>query len=142
MKVCIFTDEGESPLGGIAPDGLVGAFTETDVAYVLGVRIFLLKRLYEPVRKILIEEEFHWEGSETSFRSRSAANARQARMSSDARSGKSVRISASLMPEARYSKTSYTVMRKPRMQGLPPRFAGSMVMRSCNDMMGRLTQQD
>jgi hypothetical protein len=31
--------------------------------------------------------------------------------------------------EARYSNTSYTVMRRPRMQGLPPRFSGSIEIR-------------
>jgi hypothetical protein len=32
------------------------------------------------------------------------------------------------MPLARYSSTSYTVMRSPRTQGLPPRLPGSIVM--------------
>jgi hypothetical protein len=34
------------------------------------------------------------------------------------------------MPLARYSSTSYTVMRSPRTQGLPPRLPGSIVMMS------------
>jgi hypothetical protein len=42
-------------------------------------------------------------------------------MSSRVKSGKSVRIASSLMPEARYSGTSETVMRRLRMHGLPPR---------------------
>jgi hypothetical protein len=34
------------------------------------------------------------------------------------------------MPEAKYSSTSYTVMRNPRMQGLPPRLSGSSLYSS------------
>jgi len=50
-------------------------------------------------------------------------------MSSRVRSGKSRRMSSSLMPDAMYSRTSDTVIRKPRMHGLPPRFPGSIVIR-------------
>ena len=64
MKVRVFADEGEASLGGIVPDRLVGGFAEADVAYVAGPRILLSKRPHEPVRKILIEEQFHCEGSE------------------------------------------------------------------------------
>lgn len=45
-------------------------------------------------------------------------------MSSEVRSGKSASISASGRPDARYSSTSYTVMRSPRIHALPPRFPG------------------
>lgn len=93
--------------------------------HMVGIRIFPLQGVDQPMRQVLIEEQFHCAGNETSLRSRSAANSRQARISSRVRSGKSLRMSASLMPEARYSNTSYTVMRRPRMQGLPPRLAGS-----------------
>ncbi len=44
-----------------------------------------------------------------SFFSRSAAKARQALMSSEVSSEKSSKISTSVMPPAKYSKTSYTV---------------------------------
>ena len=72
-----------------------------------------------------------------SLRSRSAANARQARMSSSVNSGKSARICACVIPEARYSRTSVTVIRMPRMQGLPPRLPGEAVMRSVYFMMAK-----
>ncbi len=52
---------------------------------------------------------------ETSLRSRSAANASAARMSARSKSGKSARISASVIPAAKYSRTSYTVILSPRM---------------------------
>ena len=46
------------------------------------------------------------EGNETKRRSRSAANERHARMSVNSRSGKSASMSASDIPDAKYSKTS------------------------------------
>ena len=76
----------------------------------------------------MIEEMFYPGGIVVSFRSRSAAKARQARMSSLVRSGKSLRISFSVMPEARYSRISYTVIHKLRMH--PPRLPGSIVILS------------
>ncbi|ULA65720.1 MAG: hypothetical protein LZF86_240113 [Nitrospira sp.] len=141
VKIRIFGDEGEALLGRIMPDLIVGGLTESHMTNVLRVWIFLTQGADEPVRKVLIEEQLHRGGRETSFRSRSAANSRQARISSCVRSGKSRRISSSLMPEARYSNTSYTVIRNPLMQGLPPRFAGSMVIRPSYDMMESLAHR-
>ncbi len=63
-----------------------------------------------------------------SLRSRSAANARQARISSCVSSGKSRSISCGVIPPARYSRTSCTVILIPRMHGLPLRLPGSIVM--------------
>ena len=71
---------------------------------------------------------------DTNLRSRSAAKAGHARMSSRVRSGKSWRIWSSVMPEARYSRTSETVIRMPRMQGLPLRLPGSMLIRERQSM--------
>jgi hypothetical protein len=124
MKVRIFTDQDETILSGVAPDGFVRGFTQADIPNVFRAWVIMAEGFHEPMRKILIEQQLHCDGSETSFRSRLAAKVRQARMSSEVRSGKSARISASLMPEARYSKTSYTVMRKFRMHGLPAAFGG------------------
>lgn len=42
--------------------------------------------------------------------------------------GNSRKISAWVIPLARYSSTSYTVMRRPRTQGLPPLLPASIVM--------------
>ncbi len=80
-------------------------------------------------RQILVQEQLHEGGRLTNLRSRSAANARQARISSRVRSGKSERIWSSDIPEAKYSRTSYTVIHSPRIHGLPPRLPGSMVMK-------------
>ena len=54
--------------------------------------------------QICVEEQLH--ATELTRRSRAAANARLARISSLARSGKSLRSFASVMPPARYSSTS------------------------------------
>src|SRR5271166_6434373 len=69
-------------------------------------------------------------------RSRAAAKAKTARMSSRVRSAKSLRISSSVIPPARYSSTSYTVMRVPLIQGLPLRTAGFTEIRSCHMIVG------
>ena len=61
----------------------------------------------------MIEQELHF----TTARSQVAANARAARMSSHSIDGKSARISSIDMPEARYSRMSATVIRRPRIHG-------------------------
>src|SRR5260221_10312384 len=88
------------------------------------------KSTHQLVAHIRVEEQFH----ATEFarrRSRVAAKANEARISSRVRSGKSLRISSSLIPPARYSSTSYTVMRVPLTHGFPPRTAGFTETRSC-----------
>src|SRR4051812_45626039 len=84
---------------------------------------------HEPVRQVLVEQQFHDGGITIIRRSRSAAKARHARMSSAVRSGKSARISSCVIPPARYSRTSVTVIRNPRTHGFPLRLPGSIVMK-------------
>ena len=72
-------------------------------------------------RKVVIVQQPHKGESDTNLSSRSSAKASHALMSSTVKSGKSTRISSSHIPDARYSSTSYTVILKPRMHGLPPR---------------------
>jgi len=93
------------------------------------------RRSLQARREMFVEEQFHVGGNDTNFRSRSAAKTKQALISSGSKSGKSESICWSVMPEARYSRTSYTVIRSPRRQGFPPRFPGSIVIRSRYDMM-------
>lgn len=69
-------------------------------------------------------------GKTASRRSRSAANAKHARISSCVKSGKSSKISSSVIPPAKYSSTSCTVIRKPRIHGCPLRLPGSIVIMS------------
>ena len=138
MEISVLCHDGKAVLCSVLPDYCISCLLQPNFADVSGVRIFLLQGLNQTMREILIEKELHDGGIDTSFRSRSAAKAKQARMSSRVRSGKSLRISSSLIPEARYSKTSYTVIRRPRMQGFPPRFSGSMVMRFFQSMISRV----
>src|SRR5260221_8396646 len=104
----------------VFPQGNVVRRCERYVTNVLGAGEEIGELYHEPRREVLIEEQLQAAGTDNRRRSRSAANARQARMSSEVRSGKSASICASDMPDARYSSTSYTVMRSPRMHGLPP----------------------
>jgi len=76
---------------------------------------------------VRIKKKFHATDADRRF-SLSAAKVRHARMSSRVSSGKSFKISSAVMPEARYSSTSETVILIPRMQGLPLLFPGSIVM--------------
>src|SRR5437016_967578 len=116
--------------GSIIPEKSIIGFFQSDVSHMDGGGADIAKKANKARRQVLIEKELHPGGIVISFRSRSAAKARQARMSSIVRSGKSLRISSSVIPEARYSRMSYTVIRSPRIQGLPPRLPGSIVILS------------
>lgn len=50
MEVCVFGEEREAMVGGILPDNLVTGLRQTDVSDVLRFRVFLLKRMQEPMR--------------------------------------------------------------------------------------------
>lgn len=80
------------------------------------------------MRQILVEEYSH--GIEKRRRSRCAAKASAALISSAVKSGKSARISSSDIPPARYSRISVTVIRVPRITGLPLRMPGSITIRA------------
>jgi hypothetical protein len=86
----------------------------------------------EPERQAVGKTGSDRRGPSRHRRSRSAANTKQARTSSISSSGKSQTISASVMPEARYSRMSVTVIRSPRTHGLPLRLPGSTVIRFKN----------
>lgn len=110
----------------VVPDNLIIGSFQSNVTNVDRVGVRVRKPKGQMGRQVLIKEKFHPGGILVSFRARSAANTRQARISSLVGSGKSLRISASVIPEARYSRISYTVIRNPRMQGLPPLLPGSI----------------
>lgn len=130
MEVGVFGHYDEPVLRSLAPYGEIVSFDEAEVSHVDGVGVGIGQETDQLERQVLVEEKPQRSGTVISLRSRSAAKARQARMSSWVSSGKSERISSSLMPPARYSSTSWTVMRMPRMVSLPPRLPGSMVMMS------------
>ena len=80
--------------------------------------------------EVFVKQQLHAARELARRRSLAAANIRQARMSSRVRLGKSARIWSSLIPPAKYSRTSYTVTRVPLMQGLPLQIAGLITIRS------------
>src|SRR3990172_5665625 len=126
QEVSVLSDDAEPMLERMVPDRLVAGALESDVPHMRRVRADGLNGGGEAVGQVLIEQEL--QRPAMIRRSPSAAYARQARMSSDVRSGWSAKISCSVMPEASQPRTSYTVIRSPRMQGRPPRLPGSTVM--------------
>lgn len=100
MKVRILRYDNKVVSTGKFPDNSIICIAQADEAHMRRTGIRGLKRSHQPRREVLIKEKFH-EGIVTSLRSRSAAKARQALRSSAVRSGKSARISASVIPEAR-----------------------------------------
>jgi hypothetical protein len=83
------------------PNFIVIGFLQSAIAHMLGCRLQIREREDEFVRQMLIEEQFHGGDIGNTFRSRSAAKAKQARISSRVKSGKSSRISSMLIPPAR-----------------------------------------
>jgi len=134
VEIGILRDDREPMLGGVSPDGIVIGSLQANLADMRRARVEVREDGEETGREVLVEEQPHAGGTETNLRSRSAAKARQARMSSRVKSGKSRRISSSLIPDARYSRTSLTVIRRPRMQGFPPRLPDSTVIRERQSM--------
>ena len=74
---------------------------QADIADMDGPREYVGKVGDEAWGQVLVEKEAHPGGIDTSLRSRSAANESAARMSSRSKSGKSARISASVIPDAK-----------------------------------------
>src|ERR1035438_7994581 len=99
-EVSVLRYDGKSLLRGVVPYGAVRSLTESNLSNMDRVREQVGQSPAQPGRHVLIEEKLH-AGMLASRRSRSAAKARQARMSSRVRSGKSCKTSSSLMPEAR-----------------------------------------
>ena len=132
QKVIVLRDDDEPFVSCELPDVFVVLASKTHISYVTTTGKPPHKNINEAKRQILVNQRFHATDPRRR-RSRSAANAKQARISSLVSSGKSARISASVMPAARYSSTSDTVMRSPRMQGYPLRLPGSIVMRSSSE---------
>ena len=129
QKVVVFRDDSEAFVFRQPPDALVVVACKPDITNVTTTGKALRYGVKKTKRRILVDQRLHATDPRRR-RSRSAANTKQARISSLVSSGKSARISASVMPEARYSRTSETVIRSPRIQGFPLRLPGSTVMRS------------
>ena len=135
VEIHVLRDNRETAFPGVGPDGSTIRSGQLDLVDVDRPRKLVRKRGHEVRGDVLVGMELHPGGIETSLRSRAAANASTARMSSGSRSRRSDRISVSVIPEARYSSTSYTVIRSPRMHGFPALLPGSSVMRSNRSML-------
>jgi hypothetical protein len=92
-------------LSGECPDRRIVCTFKSDVADVRRVGKVGLDGSHDAMGRILREPQLH-AGMLKSRRSRSAAKARQARISWLRKSGKSPRISVSDIPPARYSSIS------------------------------------
>ena len=105
-EIRILGDDHVAVIDGVAPDDVIGGLLETHVLHMGRPWEEICEGHREPEREVLVEEELQRTALPTIFPSRSAANARAARMSSRSSFGKSARISSSLIPEARYSRMS------------------------------------
>lgn len=47
VKISVFADDGQAVLGGLTPDGFIGAGLKSNIAYVYGTGITINKRLYQ-----------------------------------------------------------------------------------------------
>lgn len=92
LKIRVLRDDHESVLLGVIPDRGVGGILQPDFPHMRATRVEIAKKARKSRREILVEQELH-AGSVASLRSRSAAKARQARMSSSVRSGNSFNTS-------------------------------------------------
>jgi hypothetical protein len=112
------------------------------IDHMLRVRVYIGQKADQTTRETLIEKQSHADAA--SRRSRSAANERAACTCASVNSGKSATMSSALIPPARYSSTSCTVMRVPRKHGLPLRTPGRTsisVMWSTADTLLELPQE-
>ena len=91
-KVVVFGDDRIDRLSGPFPNRHVCRAPQAKRADMGAPRILRFESMDEPGAQVLVEEQFHAAEELASRRSRVAAKARQARMSSAVRSGKSVRI--------------------------------------------------
>jgi len=127
-EVGIVGNDDEVMVPGVAPERFIVVGGQAEGAYMVGVGVDRNEYPDKACGKVVSEEEFHAAVEEKRRRSRAAAKARQAAISSSRNSGKFARIAAVLLPEARESRISATARRIPRMQGLPLRLPGSMVI--------------
>ena len=95
------------PVGpGKVPERLVRRATDAQLCRMCAGGKSVGEQVDKPWAEVLVEQDFHAAGEIASRRSRAAANASTARISSVLRSGKSCSSSVSDIPPARYSSTS------------------------------------
>ena len=78
MEILIFRKDSE-PVGScVLPHGMIGRFLKTDISHVFRTGKCVAQTPGELVREIVIKQQLQEAPNDTSRRSRSAANARQA----------------------------------------------------------------
>jgi len=105
VKISVLGNDDEAVLTCERPDKSVigaGKVVRFDVGRS-GVKVF--HPLNDSIGQVFVKQKLH-AAVEKSLRSRSAAKARHALISSRVNSEKSASISSSVIPEARYSRTS------------------------------------
>ncbi len=130
-EVGVLRNEYKIVLPAEIPDGIVVDTFKSGISHMATLGVFDVQNAHEPGAQILVEKEFHAAELDRR-RSRDAANAKHALISSRVISGKSEIILSSSIPPAIYSRTSYTVMRVPLIHGFPLRIAGLTEIRSCH----------
>ena len=91
-EIVILRHDGKSVAPGVLPYHVVRLSFGARGFNVLASRKNRVQMIDEAWAQVLVKEELHAAGGTASRRSRAAANARQARMSSRIRLGKSARI--------------------------------------------------
>ena len=100
VKIVVLGHDGEFLVFREFPDGCVVGALQVKLSHMRGRRKNIGEIRDQSGRRVLVGHQPD-AGMLIRRRSRSAANARQARISPAVRSGKSVRICVSVMPEAR-----------------------------------------
>jgi phosphoribosylglycinamide formyltransferase-1 len=104
-EVGVLRQDRETFFAGEIPDVAVGGFSQAAIVDVHASRKEVRESPNQPWGKVVVDEQPH-STRISGFLSRSAAKARQARMSCSVRYGKSARICWWVMPAARYPRTS------------------------------------
>ena len=100
QKLRVFRHDHKTVFARKVPDGFIVRGVDPSASNGSNWGKTDASKVHQSVGNILVEEKLHWERAR-SLRSRSAAKARHALISSGVSSGKSRRTSASVMPEAR-----------------------------------------
>src|SRR5439155_12270524 len=105
-KVVVLRHDHEVVVAGVRPYLGIGLPVQAERVDVRAARKIPGKLLDQPRTEILVEQQLHAAVGPARRRSRAAAKARHARMCSGFKLGKSVSICCSVIPPARYSRTS------------------------------------
>jgi hypothetical protein len=93
FQVRILGNDGQTLFFGVLPNSFVRGAAETPLVHMRRTGIKIRQAIDEFGRKVLVEEQLHAFRIST-LRSRSAANARQARITCSVRYGKACKISS------------------------------------------------